>query len=132
MTCPVTLPTEGRTAAAAITTARELASQGRAAEAVHTLRGAARGSVLAFALYEELARWLLATATTPAELGEAAFWARRAATVSGYCAPGPVATLVEAYTRLGRDEDVRATRDAEQAARERTCPNLAADHPLRG
>jgi hypothetical protein len=132
MTCPVTLPTEGRTAAAAVAAARELMVQGRTVEAVNGLRQAARGSIVAFALYEELARALLATATTPAELDEVAFWARRAATVSGYCAPGAVATLVEVYTRLGRDEEVRATRDAEKAAVEGTCPNLAADHPLRG
>jgi hypothetical protein len=132
MTCPVTLPTEGRTAAAAVATARELTAQGRTVEAVNGLREAAQGSIVTFALYEELARALLATATTPEELDEAAFWARRAATVSGYCVPGAVATLVEAYTRLGRADDVRATRDAEKAALEGTCLGLAADHPLRG
>jgi len=131
-TCPATLPTEGHTAAAAVAAGRALSAEGRTVEAVERLREAARGSLVSLALYEELARALLATATTPAQLDEAAFWARRAATVSGYCAGGAVATLVEAYTRLGRADDVRATRDAEKAALEGTCGALAADHPLRG
>jgi len=129
--CPATLPTEASAAARARATARGLVEQGRQDEAVATLRDAARGSVLAFALYDELARQLLATAATSAELEEAAFWARRAASTSGYCAADPVLTLRQAYARLGREDQVRATEERQRSARETTCRQLAADHPLR-
>jgi len=129
--CPATLPTEGRIAADAIAAAHELTADGRPADATDTLRRAARRTVLAYTLYDELARRLLATATTPADLDEAAFWARRAATVTGYCVPGPVATLIEVYRRLGRDDDRRATAHAAEAAHAANCLILAVDHPFR-
>lgn len=129
--CPAALPTERRAADEALASAHDLRDGGRPLDALAVLERAARASVLQVELFRQLAETLLATDSRDATAEEAAFWARRAVTASGYCLPGPVATLRRAYVALHRPEAVAALEATERTARATTCANLAPDHPIR-
>lgn len=129
--CVTELPTEGRAAAVAIATARQQVAAGQIADALATLRTAARASVLQSSLFDELARLLLTTGKDATAVEEAAMWAHRAVTTSGYCLPGSIATLLQAYNWLGRADDIVAVKAAERAAHKVECANLPIGHPYR-